>query len=88
MPLGITYLRDPELGPRIVVAKQGQYGAALDSVGLPYYVTVGNHDLFQSPSNGGWQGWKDGRRLVRAPKLCCVRQRDRLHSCRLKARPV
>jgi 3',5'-cyclic AMP phosphodiesterase CpdA len=31
---------------------------ALDSVGIPYYATIGNHDLFQSGSNGGWTTWQ------------------------------
>ena len=32
--------------------------ADLDSVGIPYYTTIGNHDLFQSPDAGGWGTWK------------------------------
>lgn len=32
--------------------------ADLASVGIPYYATVGNHDLFQAPADGGWNGWK------------------------------
>ncbi len=31
---------------------------ALDGVGVPYYATIGNHDLFQVPEKGGWAGWK------------------------------
>lgn len=30
----------------------------LDSVGIPYYTTVGNHDLFQDPSQAGWGTYK------------------------------
>ena len=30
----------------------------LQAVGIPYYATIGNHDLFQAPSAGGWGGWK------------------------------
>jgi len=30
----------------------------LDAVGIPYYVTLGNHDLFNSGSKGGWDVWK------------------------------
>ena len=32
---------------------------ALDAVGIPYYATIGNHDLFQDSTKGGWQAWKD-----------------------------
>lgn len=35
-----------------------QAKADLDAVGIPYFTTVGNHDLFQSGSNGGWDVWK------------------------------
>ncbi len=27
-------------------------------MGVPYYATIGNHDLFQSGSSGGWDTWK------------------------------
>jgi len=32
--------------------------ADLDSVGIPYYATIGNHDLFQQGSSGGWGTWQ------------------------------
>ncbi len=32
--------------------------ADLDAVGIPYYTTIGNHDLFQAPTEGGWGSWK------------------------------
>lgn len=32
--------------------------STLDSVGIPYYTTIGNHDLLQDPKNGGWSTWK------------------------------
>ncbi len=32
--------------------------ADLDQVGVPYYATIGNHDLFQDSSKGGWDQWK------------------------------
>lgn len=32
--------------------------SALDGVGIPYFATIGNHDLFQSGSAGGWDSWK------------------------------
>ncbi len=31
---------------------------ALDGVGIPYYATIGNHDLFQDSTVGGWEVWK------------------------------
>ena len=34
----------------------GVMKAALDSVGIPYYCTIGNHDLYQKE---GWQRFKD-----------------------------
>ncbi len=30
----------------------------LDQVGVPYYATIGNHDLFQANPSGGWESWK------------------------------
>jgi 3',5'-cyclic AMP phosphodiesterase CpdA len=30
----------------------------LDAVGIPYYVTIGNHDLLQPAGKGGWESWK------------------------------
>lgn len=35
-----------------------QIKTALDGVGIPYYVTIGNHDLFQRAPDGGWDTWK------------------------------
>lgn len=35
-----------------------QVKADLDQVGIPYYITIGNHDLFQADNGGGWAGWK------------------------------
>ncbi|MEO5970492.1 MAG: metallophosphoesterase, partial [Bdellovibrionia bacterium] len=32
--------------------------SALEGVGIPYYATIGNHDLFQDSSAGGWGTWK------------------------------
>ncbi|MGZ3708463.1 MAG: metallophosphoesterase family protein [Bdellovibrionota bacterium] len=31
---------------------------ALDGVGIPYSAAIGNHDLFQEGSDGGWNRWK------------------------------
>ena len=31
--------------------------ADLAAVGIPYYATIGNHDLFQSGRAGGWSTW-------------------------------
>lgn len=39
-------------------AELTQIKAGLDGVGLPYYTTIGNHDLFQGGSAGGWPKWK------------------------------
>lgn len=30
----------------------------LDTAGIPYFVTLGNHDLFQAPDQGGWGAYK------------------------------
>lgn len=35
-----------------------QVKAAMDGVGIPYLATIGNHDLFQDPAQGGWGTWK------------------------------
>jgi predicted NBD/HSP70 family sugar kinase len=36
----------------------GQIKSDLNQVGIPYYATIGNHDLFQSAPAGGWESWK------------------------------
>jgi Icc protein len=30
----------------------------LDATGIPYYVTIGNHDLYQSSEKGGWANFR------------------------------
>ncbi len=35
-----------------------QIKSDLDDVGVPYYATIGNHDLFQAAPAGGWNTWK------------------------------
>ena len=39
-------------------SEYNQVKSQMQAVGIPYYATIGNHDLFQASNAGGWGGWK------------------------------